>query len=266
MKNKKYKSKCCNASVKTEGLPDFHGDKYPCTVHYVCTKCKEACNIKEVKGWDKLLDRPAKIILKLKKLFKEAKPIKVINIDKMSLVEINKEINEARKSGKPEPVWKGNKMNKVEKSIKRGIKDIEEGRLIPAETVFKEWEEERKWEKKHPILTKFKRIWWWLRYGIRNKIEEIPLRVRTFIQRGKRGWANSDTWGFDYYLTKVISEGVHHLKENIHGMPCDLTEGQWVDILNKITNTFELAERIGCLLYTSPSPRDQRGSRMPSSA
>ena len=25
-------------------------------------------------------------------------------------------------------------------------------------------------------------------------------------------------------------------------------------------------EAIGCLLYTSPSPRDQRGSRMPSSA
>ena len=27
-----------------------------------------------------------------------------------------------------------------------------------------------------------------------------------------------------------------------------------------------LATRAGCLLYTSPSPRDQRGSRMPSSA
>ena len=26
------------------------------------------------------------------------------------------------------------------------------------------------------------------------------------------------------------------------------------------------AQAIGCLLYTSPSPRDQRGSRMPSSA
>ena len=26
------------------------------------------------------------------------------------------------------------------------------------------------------------------------------------------------------------------------------------------------AEHKGCLLYTSPSPRDQRGSRMPSSA
>ena len=31
--------------------------------------------------------------------------------------------------------------------------------------------------------------------------------------------------------------------------------------------TFQLIEELGfCLLYTSPSPRDQRGSRMPSSA
>ena len=29
---------------------------------------------------------------------------------------------------------------------------------------------------------------------------------------------------------------------------------------------FESASREACLLYTSPSPRDQRGSRMPSSA
>ena len=28
----------------------------------------------------------------------------------------------------------------------------------------------------------------------------------------------------------------------------------------------EVAQARGCLLYTSPSPRDQRGSRMPSSA
>ena len=28
----------------------------------------------------------------------------------------------------------------------------------------------------------------------------------------------------------------------------------------------QLAQYIACLLYTSPSPRDQRGSRMPSSA
>ena len=30
--------------------------------------------------------------------------------------------------------------------------------------------------------------------------------------------------------------------------------------------TLSAIEDCGCLLYTSPSPRDQRGSRMPSSA
>ena len=37
----------------------------------------------------------------------------------------------------------------------------------------------------------------------------------------------------------------------------------WVDI--RIREMPEIADRL-CLLYTSPSPRDQRGSRMPSSA
>lgn len=46
MKKQEYKSKCCNAPVKVEGLLDFEGDIYPCTVHYVCTKCKETCDIK----------------------------------------------------------------------------------------------------------------------------------------------------------------------------------------------------------------------------
>ena len=34
----------------------------------------------------------------------------------------------------------------------------------------------------------------------------------------------------------------------------------------RLTNGFEVTSYIPCLLYTSPSPRDQRGSRMPSSA
>ena len=41
-------------------------------------------------------------------------------------------------------------------------------------------------------------------------------------------------------------------------------EPSWVDgiaVLTKVYNEFT-----PCLLYTSPSPRDQRGSRMPSSA
>ena len=56
---------------------------------------------------------------------------------------------------------------------------------------------------------------------------------------------------------------------------------QWVDEIFVVDSqstdkTIEIAESLGaevvqfkykgCLLYTSPSPRDQRGSRMPSSA
>ena len=33
-----------------------------------------------------------------------------------------------------------------------------------------------------------------------------------------------------------------------------------------VTKPATLSQHAGCLLYTSPSPRDQRGSRMPSSA
>ena len=54
---------------------------------------------------------------------------------------------------------------------------------------------------------------YWYRY-FWNFVSEIPLRVRTFIQRGKKGWAISDTWSFDYYLAKVITEGCQHLKNN----------------------------------------------------
>ena len=36
--------------------------------------------------------------------------------------------------------------------------------------------------------------------------------------------------------------------------------------LDQHVNLFVSDVSVGCLLYTSPSPRDQRGSRMPSSA
>ena len=49
-------------------------------------------------------------------------------------------------------------------------------------------------------------------------------RIRNFIQRGIRGWANEDTWDFDTYLAKIISEGITYLKKNKPGIPCDLVE------------------------------------------
>ena len=103
--------------------------------------------------------------------------------------------------------------------------------------MFRELERKRK---KHPVYYFFHDLFW----RVYHYIDDLPLRIRTFIQRGNRGWANSDVWGLDYYLSKVISGGVYHLKKNSNTMPNGLTEGQWIDILNEIKYTFEMAQRI----------------------
>ena len=60
-----------------------------------------------------------------------------------------------------------------------------------------------------------------------------------------------------------------------HGEEFTLGRGEKVTITHKLGGNFtvmtlqgmyRIAARDACLLYTSPSPRDQRGSRMPSSA
>lgn len=87
----------------------------------------------------------------------------------------------------------------------------------------------------------------WHRY-VWNYVSEIPLKIKTFIQRGIRGWANSDTWCFDFYLANVISGGIKHLLK--YGNSCwtkkDLAS------LKEIIKTFETANEIEGhnLLYT----------------
>ena len=65
--------------------------------------------------------------------------------------------------------------------------------------------------------------------------------------------------GFGFIDTGSNQDMFFH-SSNVEGVAFDdLREGQ------KVTYV-EGSGPKGCLLYTSPSPRDQRGSRMPSSA
>ena len=57
---------------------------------------------------------------------------------------------------------------------------------------------------------------------------------------------------------RAIQDDMVALRHRIHANP---------ELAYEEVATGDLvAERLACLLYTSPSPRDQRGSRMPSSA
>ena len=53
MTKKGFRSKCCNAKARAEGVPDFLGSKEVCTVNYICLKCNKSCNVVAPKGQKK---------------------------------------------------------------------------------------------------------------------------------------------------------------------------------------------------------------------
>lgn len=61
------------------------------------------------------------------------------------------------------------------------------------------------------------------------------MKLKNFIQRGKRGWCPQDTWNLDVYLSKVISESVKHLRENTVSYPHEMSFRQWKKILKQIS-------------------------------
>lgn len=48
------------------------------------------------------------------------------------------------------------------------------------------------------------------------KIPYFIKRIYWFFERGYRGFSDKDTWDFDLYLAKVISEGLKQLKKYSH--------------------------------------------------
>lgn len=66
-------------------------------------------------------------------------------------------------------------------------------------------------------------------------MKDLSRKIKKFIQRGRRGWSDEDTWDFDSYLSEVISGGCKHLANNTHSYPNDAGEAEWGNILIKIS-------------------------------
>lgn len=95
---------------------------------------------------------------------------------------------------------------------------------------------------------------------IKNKIKEILVEIkdwfiylqpiseiRYFIQRGKRGYSNRDLWSFDFYLSKLIADGLKDFKKHLHGYPAKLNSfEEWLSIIDEIIEGFEYYNEIDC--------------------
>ena len=68
--------------------------------------------------------------------------------------------------------------------------------------------------------------------------------------------------GNDYGFVNIFSKYIEGVGKEGDAILAISTSGNSPNIINAA----KIAKEKGCLLYTSPSPRDQRGSRMPSSA
>lgn len=71
------------------------------------------------------------------------------------------------------------------------------------------------------INKKFKRtllddIFYYGFYSWYYWLKDRPRKLYWFLQRGWKGYADCDTWGFDTYLAKVIIGGLKQLKKYSH--------------------------------------------------
>lgn len=67
-------------------------------------------------------------------------------------------------------------------------------------------------------------------------LSRLPWRVRAvvwFVQRGRRGWADPDTWDFCSYLDKVVAGGLRHLALCSSGTPCGYEYDEWREALTR---------------------------------
>ena len=110
--------------------------------------------------------------------------------------------------------------------------------------------------------------------------ESTPARVPIAISFIMTSQGNMSVYSHEVIIFEVRQDhrwdfDLIHNGEEINGTKIFLAPGEERAISINATNTGNLVDDISldlgtqifpCLLYTSPSPRDQRGSRMPSSA
>jgi len=112
--------------------------------------------------------------------------------------------------------------------------------------------------------TWYQEIWWWIQYGIWNWVGyrgEVWRYLVRFWQRGKRGYATCDVWGFHGWHSDFMVGCLKELLDMAHGHPCEVKDlNEWKSILTQILWTFDTARNISDRnwLYLPPERRTEK--------
>ncbi len=94
--------------------------------------------------------------------------------------------------------------------------------------------------------------------------------IKYFIQRGKRGYADSDLWDFDAYLCGMIPPALRKLKEKKVGCPAEFYNSEivndecraWTEALEAMAQGFEAAEYVSNHRYYKHIDSGKNGYRV----
>lgn len=123
---------------------------------------------------------------------------------------------------------------KTLKKVKKGLKEAAEGKI---DGPYSSAEEVIHAINSNYNLLDYIEIFWYRYFW--NYVSKIPLNIKSFIQRGIRGYSDMDCWDFDSYLEDVIEGGVTHLLLNSH-----YSDSKRIDDLTKIIDTMNTARAI----------------------
>ncbi len=82
---------------------------------------------------------------------------------------------------------------------------------------------------------------WWGFSGRLGEIFSIPKRIKWFIQRGTRGYADCDTWSLDSYIAGWLPSALRQFADEAFSHPIGTPMGKWKKTLRDIATNLEKA-------------------------
>jgi hypothetical protein len=76
-------------------------------------------------------------------------------------------------------------------------------------------------------------------YRPHEYVHDLWLQAKWFVQRGTRGWSDSDAWNWYSHHARVMIGVLRYLREYKHGYPIGLTPAKWGKKLSVMKQGFQ---------------------------